>query len=71
MQHAAEISVGDAADSKIERAKRQRDYFLQQTSAGAYVFTPFLDHPYISQLVTEGLGFVSSKYDVAATINFE
>lgn len=34
MQHAAEISAGDAADSKIERAKKQRDYFLQQTSAG-------------------------------------
>lgn len=36
MQHAAEISAGDVADSKIERAKKQRDYFLQQTSAGAY-----------------------------------
>ncbi|VDK63564.1 unnamed protein product [Anisakis simplex] len=32
MQHAAEISSGDAADSKVERAMKQRDYFLQQTS---------------------------------------
>jgi hypothetical protein len=34
MQHAAEISSGDSTDSKIERAMRQRDYFLQQTTAG-------------------------------------
>ena len=34
MQHAAEISSGDFSDSKIERAMRQRDYFLQQTTAG-------------------------------------
>lgn len=39
MQHAAEISAGDVADSKIERAKKQRDYFLQQTSAGSYVIS--------------------------------
>ena len=34
MQHAAEISSGDLSDPKIERAMRQRDYFLQQTEAG-------------------------------------
>ena len=33
MQHAAEISSGDG-DSKMERAMKQRDYFLQQTTAG-------------------------------------
>ncbi|VDM52160.1 unnamed protein product [Angiostrongylus costaricensis] len=33
MQHAAEISSGDS-DSKMERALKQRDYFLQQSSAG-------------------------------------
>ncbi|TKR86989.1 hypothetical protein L596_011474 [Steinernema carpocapsae] len=37
MQHAAEISSGDAADSKVERAMKQRDYFLQQTSAGEQI----------------------------------
>ncbi|KAL4003146.1 RIH domain family protein [Acanthocheilonema viteae] len=41
MQHAAEISAGDLADSKIERAKKQRDYFLQQTSAGAQISATF------------------------------
>ncbi|KAK6101668.1 RIH domain family protein [Brugia pahangi] len=41
MQHAAEISAGDIADSKIERAKKQRDYFLQQTSAGAQISATF------------------------------
>ncbi|CAG9530378.1 unnamed protein product [Cercopithifilaria johnstoni] len=41
MQHAAEISAGDAADSKIERAKKQRDYFLQQTSAGSQISATF------------------------------
>uniref|UniRef100_A0A0N4ZPH7 Ryanodine receptor 44F n=1 Tax=Parastrongyloides trichosuri TaxID=131310 RepID=A0A0N4ZPH7_PARTI len=34
MQHAAEISSGDGSDSKMERALKQRDYFLQQTTAG-------------------------------------
>ena len=37
MQHAAEISSGDSSDSKIERAMRQRDYFLQQTTAGEQI----------------------------------
>uniref|UniRef100_A0A1I7YC96 EF-hand domain-containing protein n=1 Tax=Steinernema glaseri TaxID=37863 RepID=A0A1I7YC96_9BILA len=37
MQHAAEISSGDAADSKVERAMKQRDYFLQQTTAGEQI----------------------------------
>ncbi|KAM3723537.1 Ryanodine receptor [Dirofilaria immitis] len=41
MQYAAEISAGDLADSKIQRAKRQRDYFLQQTSAGAQISATF------------------------------
>ncbi|EJD76290.1 ryanodine Receptor TM 4-6 family protein [Loa loa] len=41
MQYAAEISAGDIADSKIERAKKQRDYFLQQTSAGAQISATF------------------------------
>ncbi|VDK79750.1 unnamed protein product [Litomosoides sigmodontis] len=41
MQHAAEISAGDVADSKIERAKKQRDYFLQQTSAGSQISATF------------------------------
>lgn len=34
MQHAAEISSGDGSDSKMERALKQRDYFLRQTTAG-------------------------------------
>jgi len=37
MQHAAEISSGEGSDSKLERALRQRDYFLQQTSAGEQI----------------------------------
>uniref|UniRef100_A0A914WVK7 EF-hand domain-containing protein n=1 Tax=Plectus sambesii TaxID=2011161 RepID=A0A914WVK7_9BILA len=32
MQHAASISAGDASDSKVERAIKQRDYFLSQTA---------------------------------------
>uniref|UniRef100_A0A1I7RX29 MIR domain-containing protein n=1 Tax=Bursaphelenchus xylophilus TaxID=6326 RepID=A0A1I7RX29_BURXY len=37
MQHAAEISSGDSSDSKVERAMKQRDYFLQQTTAGQQI----------------------------------
>ncbi|KAL3078921.1 hypothetical protein niasHS_014703 [Heterodera schachtii] len=38
MQHAAEISSGDStSESKVERAMRQRDYFLQQTYAGEQI----------------------------------
>lgn len=38
MQHATEISSGDStSDSKVERAMRQRDYFLQQTAAGEQI----------------------------------
>ena len=37
MQHAAEISSGEGSDSKLERAMRQRDYFLQQTTAGEHI----------------------------------
>ena len=37
MQHAAEISSSEGTDSKLERAMRQRDYFLQQTSAGEHI----------------------------------
>ncbi|KHJ79893.1 ryanodine Receptor TM 4-6 [Oesophagostomum dentatum] len=40
MQHAAEISAGDT-DSKVERALKQRDYFLQQTSAGEQITETF------------------------------
>ncbi|CAI4225083.1 unnamed protein product [Auanema sp. JU1783] len=40
MQHAAEISAGDG-DSKMERAMKQRDYFLQQTSAGEQITETF------------------------------
>ena len=43
MQHAAEISAGDGADSKLERALKQRDYFLQQTTAGELVFILLYD----------------------------
>uniref|UniRef100_A0A0N5AR96 Ryanodine receptor n=1 Tax=Syphacia muris TaxID=451379 RepID=A0A0N5AR96_9BILA len=41
MQHAAEISAGDSTDSKLERAMKQRDYFLQQTTAGETFKTGF------------------------------
>ena len=41
MQHAAEISSGDGSDSKMERAIKQRDYFLQQTSAGEQLSKTF------------------------------
>ncbi|GMS80970.1 hypothetical protein PENTCL1PPCAC_3145, partial [Pristionchus entomophagus] len=37
MQHAAEMSTGEANDSKTERAIKQRDYFLQQTTAGQHL----------------------------------
>nr|CAD2195338.1 unnamed protein product [Meloidogyne enterolobii] len=37
MQHAAEISSSEGTDSKLERAMRQRDYFLQQTTAGEHI----------------------------------
>lgn len=37
MQHAAEISAGDSSDSKMERAIRQRDYFLQQLTASEQI----------------------------------
>ncbi|VDO61854.1 unnamed protein product [Heligmosomoides polygyrus] len=40
MQHAAEISSGDT-DSKMERAIKQRDYFLQQSSAGEQISETF------------------------------
>uniref|UniRef100_A0A1I7XMF7 RR_TM4-6 domain-containing protein n=1 Tax=Heterorhabditis bacteriophora TaxID=37862 RepID=A0A1I7XMF7_HETBA len=40
MQHAAEISSGDG-DSKMERAMKQRDYFLQQTTAGEQISETF------------------------------
>ncbi|KAK6754201.1 hypothetical protein RB195_013290 [Necator americanus] len=40
MQHAAEISSGDS-DSKMERAMKQRDYFLQQNSAGEQLSETF------------------------------
>ncbi|KAK6059235.1 EF hand [Cooperia oncophora] len=40
MQHAAEISSGDT-DSKMERAMKQRDYFLQQSSAGEQISQTF------------------------------
>ncbi|CAJ0957143.1 unnamed protein product, partial [Mesorhabditis belari] len=40
MQHAAEISSGDG-DAKMERAIKQRDYFLQQTSAGEQISETF------------------------------
>jgi len=41
MQHAAEISTGDGSDSKMERAIKQRDYFLQQTTAGEQLSKTF------------------------------
>ncbi|KAE9549703.1 hypothetical protein FO519_007091 [Halicephalobus sp. NKZ332] len=41
MQHAAEISAGEGSDSKMERAIRQRDYFLQQTTAGEQLSKTF------------------------------
>uniref|UniRef100_A0AC34RNW2 EF-hand domain-containing protein n=1 Tax=Panagrolaimus sp. JU765 TaxID=591449 RepID=A0AC34RNW2_9BILA len=41
MQHAAEISAGEGSDSKMERALKQRDYFLQQTSAGEQLSRTF------------------------------
>ncbi|KAI6242082.1 Ryanodine receptor 1 [Aphelenchoides fujianensis] len=37
MQHAAEISASDSSDSKVERAMKQRDYFLQQFTAGEQI----------------------------------
>lgn len=37
MQHAAEISAGDSSDSKVERAMKQRDYFLQQITASEQI----------------------------------
>ncbi|KAK6024107.1 ryanodine Receptor TM 4-6, partial [Ostertagia ostertagi] len=40
MQHAAEISSGDT-DSKMERAIKQRDYFLQQSTAGEQISQTF------------------------------
>ncbi|KIH60263.1 EF hand, partial [Ancylostoma duodenale] len=40
MQHAAEISSGDS-DSKMERAMKQRDYFLQQSSTGDQISETF------------------------------
>ncbi|CAJ0581879.1 unnamed protein product, partial [Mesorhabditis spiculigera] len=40
MQHAAEISSGDG-NSKMERALKQRDYFLQQTSTGEQISETF------------------------------
>ncbi|VDN36181.1 unnamed protein product [Cylicostephanus goldi] len=40
MQHAAEISSGDS-DSKVERALKQRDYFLQQTSTREQISETF------------------------------
>ncbi|VDM78191.1 unnamed protein product [Strongylus vulgaris] len=40
MQHAAEISAGDS-DSKVERALKQRDYFLQQTSTREQISETF------------------------------
>ncbi|KJH53393.1 EF hand [Dictyocaulus viviparus] len=40
MQHAAAISSGDS-NSKMERALRQRDYFLQQNSAGEQISQTF------------------------------
>uniref|UniRef100_A0A7E4VXK5 EF-hand domain-containing protein n=1 Tax=Panagrellus redivivus TaxID=6233 RepID=A0A7E4VXK5_PANRE len=42
MQHAAEISAGEGSDVKMERAIKQRDYFLQQTSAGEQLSKTFL-----------------------------
>ncbi|VDL83789.1 unnamed protein product [Nippostrongylus brasiliensis] len=40
MQHAAEISSGDT-DSKVERAMKQRDYFLQQSSTREQISETF------------------------------
>ncbi|KAI6237110.1 hypothetical protein M3Y95_00230500 [Aphelenchoides besseyi] len=37
MQHAAAISSTDSSDSKVERAMKQRDYFLQQFTAGEQI----------------------------------
>ncbi|EGT59247.1 hypothetical protein CAEBREN_31926, partial [Caenorhabditis brenneri] len=40
MQHAAAISSGDS-DTKMERAIKQRDYFLQQTTASDHISETF------------------------------